>query len=91
MIKRAAVARGPLHAGHALFRPLPLTVRRPQLGLRWNTPQYGPFGGPGMDSPEPDGKGQEEPRRNGPSRRLETLYKMFENAATTFASLAVLG
>jgi hypothetical protein len=53
--------------------------------------QFGPLGSPlGMDD-----EGEARATRDGPadlrSRVSDTLYKMFESAATTFASIAVLG
>ena len=58
--------------------------------------QFGPFGTtPGLDDPteERDDVGQDRKRgrSSSESRMGSTLYKMFESAATTFASIAILG
>ncbi|KAL9111843.1 MAG: hypothetical protein Q9227_003693 [Pyrenula ochraceoflavens] len=69
-----------------------------RLQTRNATQQYGPFGNsPGIDPPEPedDLPGSRNPNaKEQPSFRSQlpsTLYKMFESAVTTFASIAVLG
>jgi hypothetical protein len=59
--------------------------------VRHASQQFGPLGSPlGMDD-----EGEARATRDGPadlrSRMFDTLYKMFESAATTFASIAVLG
>ena len=57
--------------------------------------QFGPFGGPGLDQDadedEPDRRGRKDNTDSTPSRLGQTLYKMFESAATTLASITVLG
>jgi hypothetical protein len=53
--------------------------------------QFGPFGNPpGLDE-EPEDRTPHDGNANERSRISETLYRMFESAATTFASIAVLG
>ena len=61
---------------------------------------YGPFGGsPGLDPPEPEDDNTSNSKRPNPrnerstfaSQLPSTLYRMFESAVTTFASIAVLG
>ena len=62
-------------------------------GIRHASQQFGPF-----SAPDPDEDSEKKPRREKTpsgdkelSRLPATFYKMFESAATTFASLAVLG
>lgn len=70
------------------------------LTNRFASQQYGPFGvNPGIDPPggdddDPDGSKGEDPRQEDTKsspQRSSTLFKMFESAVTTFASIAVLG
>ena len=73
--------------------------RRPRsqiCALRYASQQFGPFGTtPGLDQDKDDddehkhkSKGYNE---SSTDKLKATLYKMFESAATTFASIAVLG
>lgn len=48
----------------------------------------GPPGQPGQDDQGPDDSADKGPKK---TRDSSTLFKMFESAATTFASLTVLG
>ena len=74
-------------------RPPYFRVRRTAcLGIRNASQQFGPFNAPDPD--DVDEKPQRGKTRSGDkelSRLPATFYKMFESAATTFASLAVLG
>lgn len=65
-----------------------------QYGRRYASQQFGPFGGPGMDQDgdedETDHRGRKGDGKESSSRFHQTLYKMFESAATTLASITVL-
>jgi AAA ATPase domain len=62
-----------------------------QSGLRRAPQQFGPFANPlGLDEDVEDSE-PAKPKPEPESRLSGTLYKMFESAATTFASIAVLG
>jgi hypothetical protein len=61
--------------------------------VRYASQQFGPLGLPLGINDEDDGQAQGPHNSKGDarSRIVDTLYKMFESAATTFASIAVLG
>lgn len=72
------------------FRPLAGTVRAPvRRSTTQNTPSPNPTPDPTQtlnEDGEYDSKGKKKRMNWGP-----TLFKMFESAATTFASIAILG
>ncbi|KAL9620764.1 MAG: hypothetical protein Q9160_004777 [Pyrenula sp. 1 TL-2023] len=84
-----------------LFRRAPVgrygRFRAPTT-FRYTSQQYGPFGiNPGIDPPEPDEDEPDDSRKSASKnakdspRGSSTVFKMFESALTTFASIAVLG
>lgn len=71
----------------------PYRLNRGALGVRrYGSQDYNSPGGPpqpGQESPEPSEDGQGQDKSNDSYKN--TPYRMFESAATTFASIAVLG
>ena len=85
----ASSARFPLHR----FR-VSLSAPRKQpnvCSIRYFSQQFGPFANPlGLDD-EVEDRAPSDANASGRSRFAETLYKMFESAATPFAAIGVLG
>jgi hypothetical protein len=85
--------------GRAMSRPthqMGLLIFHRQLNscrARYASQQFGPLGLPiGLnDEDEGHTQGPRDSKADVRSRIFDTLYKMFESAATTFASIAVLG
>jgi hypothetical protein len=87
-ILRRAMSR-PTHQSRCPVIYRQLNLRR----VRYASQQFGPLGLPIGLNDEDDGhtQGAGESKAHVRSRIFDTLYKMFESAATTFASIAVLG
>jgi hypothetical protein len=88
---RGLVARA--RAGPALFRAQPRIARRPARHASSQGSQFGSTSVvPGVDQPDDeDGPSSKDSAKEEKSRINPTFFKIFETAATTFASIAVLG